>query len=177
VSVLPIAESGRAEAIAEAIEGFQNFACALACAHSVAAASALLQETEFQAVLVGSGNRDNLESEVAILRRALPDVAVIALPESDDALQAQRLIQAGADGVTPIGTARAGLERALATALQRAALGRRMRTNNPARVRGYVDEGKMLVLELMGYLVSFYRSHAIGMRRRPTAQKVANAAG
>jgi DNA-binding NarL/FixJ family response regulator len=269
VSVLLIAESDRAVAVADAIEGFQDFACALERAHSVAGARALLQETEFQAVLVGSGNRDSLESEVAILRRALPDVAVIALPESDDAQQAQRLIQAGADDVTPIGTPPAGLERALATALQRAAfgpaeldylvrlargsttavtsslfgstplrlsqpalfealvarysevfdsllealsfrtendlkeqlralahrlgelnarprdvielhtaaLGQKMRTNNPARVRGYVDEGKMLVLELMGYLVSFYRSHAIGIHRRPTAQKAADAAG
>ena len=54
VSLLLIAESGRADAIAEAIEGFHDFGCALACAPSVAAASAALQETEFQAVLVGS---------------------------------------------------------------------------------------------------------------------------
>ena len=267
VSVLLIAESGRADAIAEAIEGFHDFGCALARAPSVAAASAALQETEFQAVLVGSGNPAGLENDVAVLRRTLPDVAVVALTETDDAAQAVKLIQAGADEVARLDTSGAGLERVLAIALQRAAfgtaeldylvrlargsttavtstlfgntplrnsqpalfdalvaryseifddlleslsfrsegdlkeqlralayrlgelnagprdvielhtaaLGEKMHSNNPARVRGYVNEGKMLVLELMGYLVSFYRSHAIGMRRRPTAQKVADA--
>src|SRR5262249_61237943 len=51
--------------------------------------------------------------------------------------------------------------------LHTAALGEKMRTDNPARVRGYIEEGKMLVLELMGYIVSFYRSHSIGLRQRP----------
>ena len=233
----------------------------------MAAAGGILQETEFQAVLVGSVDPSVLENDVAILRRTLPDIAVVALTDTDDAAQGQRLIQAGADEVTRLDVTRGALERVLATALQRAAfglveldylvrlarssttavtsglfgstplrvshpalfdalvtrycevfdslleslsfrmesdlkeqlralahrlgelnagprdvielhtaaLGQKMRSSNPARVRGYVDEGKMLVLELMGYLVSFYRSHAISARRRPTQQKVADA--
>jgi DNA-binding NarL/FixJ family response regulator len=267
VSVLLIAEPGRADALAEAIEGFRDFGCALARAPSVGAAGAALQESEFQAVLVGSGNEGSLENDVVILRRSLPDVAVVALTETDDAQQAQRLIRAGADEVARFDTSGAGLERVLAMALERAAfgpaeldylvklargsttsitsnlfgntplrlgqpsrfdalvaryseifddlleslsfrtendlkeqlralayslgelnagprdvielhtaaLGQKMHSDNPARVRGYVDEGKMLVLELMGYLVSYYRSHAVGTRRRPSAQKVADA--
>jgi hypothetical protein len=32
-----------------------------------------------------------------------------------------------------------------------------------ARVQGYVTEGRLLVLELMGYLTSFYRKYYIGL--------------
>jgi hypothetical protein len=30
------------------------------------------------------------------------------------------------------------------------------------RMQAYVEEGRLLVLELMGYLVSYYRAYALG---------------
>ncbi|NTW50180.1 MAG: hypothetical protein HGB19_10720, partial [Chlorobiales bacterium] len=37
-------------------------------------------------------------------------------------------------------------------------------TASPAEMTAYVDEAKLLVLELMGHLVSFYRNYSIGVR-------------
>ena len=34
------------------------------------------------------------------------------------------------------------------------------------RAQAYVEEGRMMVLELMGYLTSFYRNHSVGMTER-----------
>jgi hypothetical protein len=32
----------------------------------------------------------------------------------------------------------------------------------PAKTQVYIEEGRLMVLELMGYLVSYYRSSAVG---------------
>jgi PAS domain S-box-containing protein len=36
---------------------------------------------------------------------------------------------------------------------------------NPLKARAYVEEGRLLVLELMGYLVSYYRNFSLGMSK------------
>ena len=264
---LLIAEAGRASALSNAVESFRDFGCDLVSAPTWPAASALLQEDEFQAVLVSSADADELTRTVRSARQLVPEAAILAVLEADDPRLAQRLIHAGADDVTSV-TGRS-LEQALATALQRAAfgpaeldylvrlargstttvtsslfgntplrdaqpaafetlvssyaslfdkilearsfrteadfkeqlralahqlgelnagprdvielhtaaLGEKMRSDNPARVRGYIDEGKMLVLELMGYIVSFYRSHSIGLRRRAAAPRTVDGSG
>jgi len=262
VRTLLIAEVERAAAVSIAVESFRDFGCELVSTPSWPAASSLLQEDEFQALLVSSADANELTQAVRDARQLAPEIAILAIMESDDPLLAQRLIRAGADDVTS-GLGRS-FEQAFATALQRAALGpaeldylvrlargsttsvtsslfgnsplrdshpadfetlvagyanlfdkmlearsfrmeidlkeqlralahrlgelnagprdvielhtaalgAKMRTDNPARVRGYIDEGKMLVLELMGYIVSFYRSHSIGLRRRSTERAV-----
>jgi hypothetical protein len=38
----------------------------------------------------------------------------------------------------------------------------RVRGTSVLRMQAYVEEGRLLVLELMGYLVSYYRSYALG---------------
>jgi DNA-binding NarL/FixJ family response regulator len=45
------------------------------------------------------------------------------------------------------------------------ALKRRMAASRSTRSQVYIDEGRMLALELMGDLVSFYRNYAIGLNR------------
>jgi DNA-binding response OmpR family regulator len=47
--------------------------------------------------------------------------------------------------------------------LHRAALGPRMAEGSP-RAPGYVEVGRLLALELMGYLVSYYRNYVVGTR-------------
>jgi hypothetical protein len=34
----------------------------------------------------------------------------------------------------------------------------------PTKTEAFVEEGRFLVLELMGYLVSFYRTHSFGFK-------------
>lgn len=45
-----------------------------------------------------------------------------------------------------------------------AALKNKSEKASPAEMAAYVDEAKLLVLELMGHLVSFYRNYSIGVR-------------
>jgi len=43
---------------------------------------------------------------------------------------------------------------------------------NPLKSQAYVEEGRLIVLELMGYLVSFYRTYGSGaIRRQPTIEE------
>jgi hypothetical protein len=42
------------------------------------------------------------------------------------------------------------------------------------KTRAYFDEGRLLVLQLMGYLVAYYRSHAIHLVRTDRDEKPAN---
>lgn len=43
------------------------------------------------------------------------------------------------------------------------ALRQRMNDASPSRAHAYVEEGRLTVLELMGYMVLFYRSHSVGV--------------
>lgn len=45
------------------------------------------------------------------------------------------------------------------------ALKRKSREVADARAQVYIEEGRLMVLELMGYLVSFYRNYSLGTRR------------
>lgn len=49
-----------------------------------------------------------------------------------------------------------------------AALKRRIAASTYARGQVYIDEGRVLALELMGDLVSFYRNYAVGLSRTAT---------
>jgi DNA-binding response OmpR family regulator len=49
-----------------------------------------------------------------------------------------------------------------------AALQRRLRGVTMQKAQVYAEEGRMLVLELMGHLVTFYRNYFLGTRRRET---------
>ncbi len=42
------------------------------------------------------------------------------------------------------------------------AIRQQVRNTSVPRMQAYVEEGRLLVLELMGYLASYYRSHALG---------------
>jgi hypothetical protein len=42
------------------------------------------------------------------------------------------------------------------------AIRQRVRGASVMRMQAYVEEGRLLVLELMGYLVSYYRAYALG---------------
>jgi PAS domain-containing protein len=44
-------------------------------------------------------------------------------------------------------------------------LQRKSKSTNPVKSQAYAEEGRMMVLELMGYLVSYYRSYSLGMRK------------
>ena len=46
--------------------------------------------------------------------------------------------------------------------LHSSALKRKIGESNPAKARAYAEEGRFMALELMGYLVSFYRSYLPG---------------
>lgn len=43
-------------------------------------------------------------------------------------------------------------------------------STHPLKAQAYVEEGRLMVLELMGYLVSYYRSFSIGVRRTLTPE-------
>ncbi|NJP05762.1 MAG: PAS domain-containing protein [Chloroflexaceae bacterium] len=43
--------------------------------------------------------------------------------------------------------------------------------DNPLKEQAYLEEGRLMVLELMGYLVSYYRSYALGRRQYHTSEK------
>lgn len=47
------------------------------------------------------------------------------------------------------------------------ALKSRAGTATPMKARAYVEEGRLMVLELMGYLVSYYRTYALGVSSKP----------
>lgn len=52
------------------------------------------------------------------------------------------------------------------------ALKRKTANVSPQKVQVYVEEGRLMVLELMGYLVSYYRNYALGISTRaPTISK------
>jgi len=52
------------------------------------------------------------------------------------------------------------------------ALKRKTTNAAPQKVQAYVEEGRLMVLELMGYLVSYYRNYALGISTRaPTVPK------
>lgn len=51
--------------------------------------------------------------------------------------------------------------------LHTAALGVKLRGGQIGRIQGYVEEGKLLLLELMGDLVAFYRNYAAVFWTRP----------
>lgn len=46
------------------------------------------------------------------------------------------------------------------------ALKRKTTNAAPQKVQAYVEEGRLMVLELMGYLVSYYRNYALGISTR-----------
>ena len=50
-----------------------------------------------------------------------------------------------------------------------AALGEKFRSGQVGRVQAHVEEGKLLLLELMGHVLSFYRSYAAVFWSRPRA--------
>lgn len=50
------------------------------------------------------------------------------------------------------------------------ALKRKSREVTDTRAQAYIEEGRLMVLELMGYLVSFYRNYSLGARRSPTRE-------
>ncbi len=43
----------------------------------------------------------------------------------------------------------------------------KMSEANPTKTKAYTKEGHMIVLELMGYLMSYYRNHALGVQTEP----------
>jgi PAS domain S-box-containing protein len=45
----------------------------------------------------------------------------------------------------------------------------------PQKAQAYAEEGRLMVLELMGYLVSCYRDYSMGAREAAATEKVANA--
>lgn len=49
--------------------------------------------------------------------------------------------------------------------IHRAALQRKSESAQPLKVRGYVEEGHLLLIELMGYLAARYRDHASAIRQ------------
>jgi len=51
--------------------------------------------------------------------------------------------------------------------LHRAAMAALCEGANARQVEAYTDEGRLLLLELMGYLVTFYRGYYTGLRRNP----------
>ena len=51
--------------------------------------------------------------------------------------------------------------------LHTGALEHKIRDVPPAKAQVYVEEGRMMVLELMGYLASFYRTHSVWNRETP----------
>jgi hypothetical protein len=42
----------------------------------------------------------------------------------------------------------------------------------PQKMPAYVEEGRLALLELMGYLANFYRQYAWGFNVNPTTQNV-----
>ena len=51
--------------------------------------------------------------------------------------------------------------------LHSAALKVKVAGANAKKAQAYVEEGRLVVIELMGYLVSYYRNRAVGARRGP----------
>lgn len=49
--------------------------------------------------------------------------------------------------------------------LHQAALTRKKESAPPRKAQAYLDEGRLLVLELMGYLASYYRKYSLSLRR------------
>lgn len=45
------------------------------------------------------------------------------------------------------------------------ALQSKSKDTNPLKTQAYAEEGRLLVLELMGYLVSYYRNHSLGISK------------
>ena len=60
------------------------------------------------------------------------------------------------------------------TELHSIALKNKIRQVNTIRAQAYVEEGRLTVLELMGYLVSFYRGSYIGAEAENTARDLLN---
>jgi PAS domain S-box-containing protein len=58
-----------------------------------------------------------------------------------------------------------------------AALKGRVEGGVPQKAQAYAEEGRLMVLELMGYLVSYYRNYSMGGREATATEKVAEAEG
>lgn len=116
---------------------------------------------------------------MAPFRKSLPeafDEAVNAYEQLLDAALEQRAYRVEEESSQDVralaerlGTLRAGPRDVVD--IHTTALKNKSAQSNPLKVEFYAEEGRLIALELMGYLVSYYRNRCVGVWTRPTTDE------